>query len=540
MDALRSLDSFIDITEDDLRRLVDLLSLRRAECEPGPALDGDPTTVGAAGTEFESGSFVSVTGGGSEHENSDRGHHDEGEAEAQLGETEASGGNRRTTHPPQLQHGQHRRHRRRRPEDRCRRRPRATASSTASRLRRRRSGGCYRCRGADERSGHGRTGSIRRRGPRAQAEPLRRALPRSVVGDDDRRRQPQRSRRLRPVRESDGVLDRASRTTSSIRHQRRGDGDRQHPDQPASGDSSDSQQRQHDQFDGGDAQPRGAFDPTQRSWRTSIEHELERRAGRERRSGRPTRCRRRPATMRGADRAESVRPSGPILRARWGPPPTASADVARLPVSPAWSRTAPRDRRRNHRDVDSVRVMNPHAEANQGRRSRSCSGPPPALCAIRVPGVVSHDAVFFERGGAWVSSSLCRESLPSGRYWRVADALFHFTKWGNLFADERFSWPYPMYDRMRADGPVTYGRPYRQWFVFGYDEVPQVLRSPHTATAPVGELLLSTSAHRKLTADGEVELRPLAVDQRCTRSHPIAGRGESGVHTVVDRWLWSH
>ena len=86
-----------------------------------------------------------------------------------------------------------------------------------------------------------------------------------------------------------------------------------------------------------------------------------------------------------------------------------------------------------------------------------------------------------------------------GRHRRVSDALFRFTKWGNPFADERFSWPYPMYDRMRAGGPVAYGRPYRQWFVFGYDEVQEVLRSPHTATAPVGALLLSTSRYRKLT-----------------------------------------
>ena len=45
----------------------------------------------------------------------------------------------------------------------------------------------------------------------------------------------------------------------------------------------------------------------------------------------------------------------------------------------------------------------------------------------------------------------------------------------------------------------SYGRPYRQWFVFGYDEVHEVLRSPHTATAPVGELLLSTSRYRRLS-----------------------------------------
>jgi cytochrome P450 len=84
------------------------------------------------------------------------------------------------------------------------------------------------------------------------------------------------------------------------------------------------------------------------------------------------------------------------------------------------------------------------------------------------------------------------------RQW-LSSALFRFTKWGNPFAEERFSWPYPMYDRMRVDGPIVYGRPYRQWFVFGYDEVQEVLRSPHTATAPVGDLLLSTSRYRKLS-----------------------------------------
>ena len=87
-----------------------------------------------------------------------------------------------------------------------------------------------------------------------------------------------------------------------------------------------------------------------------------------------------------------------------------------------------------------------------------------------------------------------------GRRPSLSNALFRFSKWGSPFADERFSWPYPMYDRMRADGPITYSRLYRQWFVFGYDEVQEVLRSPHTATAPMGELLLSTSRYRKLSA----------------------------------------
>ncbi|MGK0275252.1 MAG: cytochrome P450 [Ilumatobacter sp.] len=86
-----------------------------------------------------------------------------------------------------------------------------------------------------------------------------------------------------------------------------------------------------------------------------------------------------------------------------------------------------------------------------------------------------------------------------GKRPRVSQALFGFTKWGNPFAAERFSWPYPMYDRMRADGEVVYSRAYRQWFVMGYDEVQQVLRSDDCATSPIANLLLSTRQYRTLT-----------------------------------------
>jgi cytochrome P450 len=82
---------------------------------------------------------------------------------------------------------------------------------------------------------------------------------------------------------------------------------------------------------------------------------------------------------------------------------------------------------------------------------------------------------------------------------RLSQALFGATKWGNPFGEERFSYPYPMYDRMREGGPVAYGRPYRQWFVFGYEEVQHVLRSSDTATSPVARLLLSTNRYRKLS-----------------------------------------
>lgn len=81
----------------------------------------------------------------------------------------------------------------------------------------------------------------------------------------------------------------------------------------------------------------------------------------------------------------------------------------------------------------------------------------------------------------------------------LSHALFGRTKWGNPFGEERFTWPYPMYERMRADGEVVYSRTYRQWFVSGYDEVQAVLRSPDTTTAAVADLLLSTRQYRRLS-----------------------------------------
>jgi cytochrome P450 len=97
---------------------------------------------------------------------------------------------------------------------------------------------------------------------------------------------------------------------------------------------------------------------------------------------------------------------------------------------------------------------------------------------------------------------------------RLSDAVFRRTRWGSPFAPERFSWPYPMYDRMRADGEVVSGRPYRQWFVFGYDEVHEVLRSPTTATSAVGKLLLSTRRYRRLSSGARASFSRwlLAVD----------------------------
>ncbi len=82
---------------------------------------------------------------------------------------------------------------------------------------------------------------------------------------------------------------------------------------------------------------------------------------------------------------------------------------------------------------------------------------------------------------------------------RLSKQLFRFAQWGDPFTPERFSWPYPIYDKMTADGPVVYSRAYQQWFVSGHDEVLDVLRSPNVSTAAVGKRILSVSPYTKLS-----------------------------------------
>ena len=81
----------------------------------------------------------------------------------------------------------------------------------------------------------------------------------------------------------------------------------------------------------------------------------------------------------------------------------------------------------------------------------------------------------------------------------LGNTLFRFSKWGNPFSEDRFSWPYPIYDKMLTDGPLFYSRLYRQWFVLGHDEAQQVLRSSNTSTAKAGEVVLALPSYRKLT-----------------------------------------
>lgn len=79
---------------------------------------------------------------------------------------------------------------------------------------------------------------------------------------------------------------------------------------------------------------------------------------------------------------------------------------------------------------------------------------------------------------------------------RLSNALFRFAKY-NPFDPQRVSWPYPIYDQMSGGEPVVYSRLFKDWTVFGYDEVSDVLRSPNVSTAGVVTRLRNLAPYNK-------------------------------------------
>ena len=85
-----------------------------------------------------------------------------------------------------------------------------------------------------------------------------------------------------------------------------------------------------------------------------------------------------------------------------------------------------------------------------------------------------------------------------GRRPRLSNAVFRFAKY-NPFDPQRSSWPYPVYDQMSGGQPVVYSRLFRDWTVFGYDEVVDVLRSPNVSTSGVVTRLRGIAPYSKLS-----------------------------------------
>lgn len=86
---------------------------------------------------------------------------------------------------------------------------------------------------------------------------------------------------------------------------------------------------------------------------------------------------------------------------------------------------------------------------------------------------------------------------------RLSRTLFRFAKY-DPFDPTRFSWPYPLYDRMSGGEPVVYSRMFQDWTVFGHDEVLDVLRSPNVSTSGVISRIRNVTPYDKMS--------PLAID----------------------------
>ncbi|MEZ5381562.1 MAG: cytochrome P450 [Microthrixaceae bacterium] len=82
---------------------------------------------------------------------------------------------------------------------------------------------------------------------------------------------------------------------------------------------------------------------------------------------------------------------------------------------------------------------------------------------------------------------------------RLADAVFRLDKWGNILGPDRFIDPYPIYERMRLAGPISFSPFLQQWAVVGYDEGREVLSSPSFGVAAQLELLLEARPYSRLS-----------------------------------------
>ncbi len=90
---------------------------------------------------------------------------------------------------------------------------------------------------------------------------------------------------------------------------------------------------------------------------------------------------------------------------------------------------------------------------------------------------------------------------------RLANFVFRFDKWGNILGPDRFVDPYPIYERMREAGPISFSPFLQQWAVVGYDEAKEILSSPSFGVADQLDLLLEARPYTELSDRTKLLLR---------------------------------
>lgn len=109
----------------------------------------------------------------------------------------------------------------------------------------------------------------------------------------------------------------------------------------------------------------------------------------------------------------------------------------------------------------------------------------------------------------------------------LADIVFKFDRWGNIFGPDRFIDPYPIYERMRESGPVSFSPLYQQWAVVGYDEAQQVLLSDSFGVESQLEVLLTVRPYSTLSWHTKALLRNVLLltdPPRHTRLRSLVNR----------------
>ena len=94
---------------------------------------------------------------------------------------------------------------------------------------------------------------------------------------------------------------------------------------------------------------------------------------------------------------------------------------------------------------------------------------------------------------------------------RLGNAVFRLDRWGNILGPDRFVDPYPIFERMRAAGPVSFSPLLQQWAVVGYDEAREVLGSPKFGVAAQMALLLDTPPYSRMSDATKALLRNALV-----------------------------
>lgn len=91
---------------------------------------------------------------------------------------------------------------------------------------------------------------------------------------------------------------------------------------------------------------------------------------------------------------------------------------------------------------------------------------------------------------------------------RLTALAFARDPWGNPFADEVVNSPFDYVARMWEDGPLSYSKTFRRWFVIGYDECQFLAKHPDaTAGATLDRLLDDIRPYSRLAPDSKAFFR---------------------------------